>query len=433
MINKVRTGDQRWVREHNLSVVINYLWEAREPVLISQITGHSGLNKSTVGSLIDQLQSLGFVRENGILGERPGRPGILLEINPHMGCLVNLEINVGFLLAVITNFQAKILWRQRLDFPLEDIGSAQKQQWIITEAIALIKKAIDQVKQNGMRLLGIGIGAPGLVDIQSGALLFAPNLKVHNLPIGEIMRRQYANTPLVVENEANAAALGEQMLGAARGYENFLYLSAGVGLGGGLVIDGKLYRGNDGVGGEVGHMTLEPDGPQCNCGNRGCWETLVGPTAIIQKARRLAAENKAPVLSRICQNKLEHIKIEQVIEAAELGEPAVLQVFGEAGRYLGMGIANLLNAFNPRLVVLGGVLSLAGPFILDSAWEEVKKRSLTAARQHVEILLSAFRSDACVMGTTAIFLREIFNNPLAWYETWLGQSASTIASLEHSI
>jgi glucokinase len=189
-----------------------------------------------------------------------------------------------------------------------------------------------------------------------------------------------------------------------------------VGLGGGLMIDGKLYGGVGGYAGEIGHMTLVPDGPLCACGNRGCWETLVGPTAILARVQQAAHEGRTPILLSLPEihGDARAVRTAHVFEAAARGEAAVQQVLDDVGSYLGIGIASLLNAFNPSLVVLGGVLSLAGPYLLPRAQHEVEARALSAARAHVEIKLSAFKFDACVMGGASLIVREILANPTAW-------------------
>jgi predicted NBD/HSP70 family sugar kinase len=217
-----------------------------------------------------------------------------------------------------------------------------------------------------------------------------------------------------VENEANAAALGEHMLGVAKQVDHFVYLSAGVGLGGGLFTEGKLQGGAGGFAGEIGHMTIEPDGPLCNCGNRGCWEMLVGPRAIVQRLRGAVIEGHAPKLLALCQGNPDAIQMEHILQSAAQGEPAVLRSLDEVGRYLGIGIANLVNVLNPSLVVLGGVLSLAGPYLLPRAQKELDARALAATRRSVKIVLSAFKFDACVMGGIALTLRAILNNPVRW-------------------
>jgi predicted NBD/HSP70 family sugar kinase len=163
-------------------------------------------------------------------------------------------------------------------------------------------------------------------------------------------------------------------------------------------------------------MTLVPDGPQCNCGNRGCWETLIGPRAIIDRVRQAATLGHTPLLMALPEvdGDVSTIRMNHVLQAAALNEPAVLNALDEVGRYLGIGVASLVNAFNPSLVVLGGVLSLAGPYVLLRTQQEVNARALTAARESVTICLSTFRSDACVMGGVSLIVRDILNSPADW-------------------
>jgi glucokinase-like ROK family protein len=412
MKRRYRTADQNWVRERNLAIVLSYLWEAGGSISRTRLTEISGLNKSTIGSLLSQLQAWGFVKEAGHVSSRPGRPGIMLDLNPDAGRVIGAEIGVDFISVVLADMKANVVWQHQIE-TANGAGKPSQSQ-VLEQTEGLVQAALQQASDSGHRLFGIGLGVPGLVDHATGTLLFAPNLGWSNVPLRDMWRR--FNVPVIVENEANAAALGERMLGAAKQVDNFIYLSAGVGLGGGLVIDGKLYGGVGGYAGEVGHMTLAPDGPQCNCGNRGCWETLIGPTAIIERVQQAANEDRTPILMSLPEidGDVKAIRMKHVLEAAERGEPVVLHVLDDVGRYLGIGIASLLNAFNPSLVVLGGVLSLAGPYILPRAQREVEARALTAARTGVNVILSAFKFDACVMGGVSLILREILSNPTAW-------------------
>ncbi len=407
---RYRTGDQNWVRERNLSIVLHYIWDAGHPIARARLTEISGLNKSTMGNLLTQLQAWRFVRETGTVNVGPGRPGVMIDIDPNGGRLIGAEIGVDFVSVVLTDFKANVVWRKKIDTN----GSARQQAEVLALTERLFQEAIDDTRAAGQRLLGIGVGVPGLVDHATGTLLFAPNLGWRNVPLRDMWRRY--GVPVIIENEANAAALGEHMIGTAKNVDNFIYLSAGVGLGGGVIIDGKLYGGVGGYAGEIGHMTLVPDGPQCACGNRGCWETFVGPTAILDRVREAAQQGRTPILMSLPDvlGDVRAIRLPHVVEAAARGEEAVRHVLDEVGRYLGIGIANLLNAFNPSMVVLGGVLSLAGPYLLPRARREVEARALSAARSNVEIKLSAFKFDACVMGGASLITREILNDPTAW-------------------
>ncbi len=402
------------MRERNLAIVLNYLWEAGRPISRADLTKTSGLNKSTVGSLLTQLQSWGLVKESGISNQRPGRPGVLIDINPDAGRIIGAEIGIGFVTVIVADMKAKVLWRRNVKTteagkPLTELSQAE----VLEQAEHLVQEAIAKAMTCDCRLCGIGLGVPGLVNHSTGTLLFAPNLGWRNVPFRDMWHQRFG-VPVIVENEANAAALGEHVLGVAKQLGNFVYLSAGVGLGGGLVIDGKLYGGTGGYAGEIGHMTLEPEGPQCNCGNRGCWEMLVGPRAILQRVRQAAVEGRAPDLLAQCGGNANAIQMEHVLQAAAQDQPAVLSALAEVGRYLGIGIANLINALNPKMVVLGGVLSAVSPYILPRAQYEVNQRALETAREGMQIKISAFQLDACVMGGIALILRGILNNPVIW-------------------
>ncbi|MBI5030312.1 MAG: ROK family protein [Chloroflexi bacterium] len=195
-----------------------------------------------------------------------------------------------------------------------------------------------------------------------------------------------------------------------------IYLMGGMGLGGSLVVDHKLLDGVDGFAGEVGHMTIDPKGPQCNCGNRGCWETFVSPTAIIRRVGEAVIAGPSPqfLMHPDIAGNPDRIRMEHIVRAAMNGESVVLETLGEVGRYLGIGIVNLVNVFNPGLVVLGGALSLVGPYILPSAQSEIERRAMVAAQQSIEIKLSAFKFDGGVIGGAALIIQKILGNPTLW-------------------
>ncbi len=413
MKRRFRTGDQFWVRERNTAIVLNYLWEAGQAVSRTHLVEASGLTKSTVGSILSQLESWGFVRETGMSGLRPGRPGVLVDMDAKSSHMIGVEIGVGFVAVVAANLKGQVIWRGRIELP-DQVPPRQDQAGVLQKAERLVREAISATAL-GSRLLGIGVTVPGLVDHATGTLLRAPDLKWTPVPLADLWQKRF-NTPVIVENDANAAALGERMLGVARQVDNFFYLYADIGLGGAIIIGGELYGGARGFAGEIGHTTLVPDGPPCNCGNRGCWETLIGPVSIVRRVRQAVNEGRVPSLISFAgtHSDVEAIRMEHVLDAAAQGEPAVLEILQEVGHYLGIGIANLVNAFDPGLVVMGGVMSLAGPYILPCAQQEINARVLLPARQGVQVNLSAFKFDCCVMGGVALVLRQILTNPAAW-------------------
>jgi glucokinase-like ROK family protein len=258
--------------------------------------------------------------------------------------------------------------------------------------------------------LGVAVGVPGLVDQATGALLFAPNLGWKDVPVRTILQRAF-DAPVFVDNEANLAALGEHYFGAAQGYGEVLYISAGVGLGGGVVHDGQLCRGVTGVAGELGHMTMDPDGDLCNCGNRGCWETLVSQQVLFRRIRQAIDAGHASQLSEAVNGDYSRLTVPLVAEAARANDSVALSALAWIGRNLGIGMASLVNALNPELVVFGGILSLAWDFMLPTVTEEMQSRALRWNREATQVVLARHGFDACVMGGVALVLQDILRGP----------------------
>lgn len=404
MALKTTTADQVLVRKLNTSLVLDHL-RTHGPLSRASLSAQTGLNRSTVSSMISGLIEERFVREIGLQPAARGRPGMLLELNPDGGCAVGVEIGVDFISIVLTDFVAQILWRQHVPSDGE-----RRQSTIIARAEKLVQEALAIGRERGLRHLGIGLGVPGLVDIRQGTLVFAPNLQWRDVPFTEMWSRRF-DLPVFVENEANAAALGEYYFGIARSVRNLIYLSAGIGLGGGIIINGKLFRGSGGYAGEVGHMTIDPEGDLCGCGKRGCWETVVGPRAIVRRVKQALKSDGNSLIYDLIDGDLNRVDVDTVVEAARSGDALAKTALFEVGVQLGVGIANLVNTFNPELVVLGGALSLASPFLLPVIERTVAEHALAKPCEIVKVVASAHGTDACVMGTVALVLDEILREP----------------------
>jgi glucokinase-like ROK family protein len=346
------------------------------------------------------------VRETGIDSGDIGRPSIQLNLNPKAGCIIGAEIGVDFISVILTNFSAEILWRQK-----ESTTALQGQEPILSLAMDILQNASLQAQARGLRLLGLGLGVPGLVDSSTGTLLFAPNLKWTNVPLRSRLRNKF-NVPVYVDNEASMAALGESYFGAARGSDFVLYVSSGVGLGGGIVLNRQVLPGAAGFAGEVGHMTMDPNGPRCNCGNFGCWETFVSQWAVFRRVREAIESGQASSLVEVAQGDLERLTFPMVVEAARGNDVVARAALEETGRYLGIGLANLINALNPQRVVFGGILSLGHEFLLQVIQEVVGQRALRWSRETTEIVVAAYGEDACAMGGVATVFHHSLSQPL---------------------
>jgi glucokinase-like ROK family protein len=403
--SQFRTGDQSLVREINLSVIMNHL-RTNAPISRAALAEATGLNKTTVSSLINELIERQFVQEIGLTSQNTGRPAVLLKLNPTVGFIVSCEIGVDFILVICADFSPKIIWRHE-----EHIDPGIGQRAILDRAIAILRQAIDVGRPACGTLLGVTVGLHGLVDQASGALLFAPNLGWKNLAVRAILQQAF-NAPLFVENEANIAALGERYFGAAQGYDEIVYISAtGIGLGGGIVHDGRVFSGVTGVGAEFGHMTMDPDGEICKCGNQGCWETQVSQQALFRHVWKRLDQGEASCLSELTGGKQSSLTIPLIVEAARAGDTVALDALRIVGRHLGIGIASLVNVLNPELVVFGGLLSLAGEFLMPVIEKELDQRALKWNREAMKLVLAKHGSDACVMGGVAVVYQAILAQP----------------------
>ncbi len=400
-----QTGDQALVRQINLSLVMNIL-RTQAPISRAALAQATGLNKATVSDLVFELMERGFIREVGMKSSGTGRPATLLTLHPSAGFIISCEIAVDFIEVMVTDFGPEIIWQVK-----EKIFPEMGQQAILERALALLLQATERGKTTSDCLLGVAIGVPGMVDSKTGTLLFAPNLGWNDVELLTFFEKADFGAPVFVDNEANLAALGEQFFGAAKGYDNVLYLSGNIGLGGGVVRDGHLCRGVSGVASEFGHMTMNPDGELCKCGNRGCWETQVTQKALYRYITEFIQSGKKSTLEKSAGN----YSVEMIVNAAKSGDEVAILALEKIGRYLGIGIASLLNALNPELVVLGGILSLAADFLLPIVNNEIENRALRWNRESARVVRAAHGADACVKGGIAVVYQSVLlqANPLA--------------------
>jgi glucokinase-like ROK family protein len=398
----ITTADQNSVRKFNSALVLDVL-RRQAPLSRAELAVATGLNRSTISSIINGLVDDGLVLETTFQSDRVGRPGLLLELNSSGGFAVGLEIGVDFLSVIVADFTANILWRERVES-----DPNQGQDTIIDHAFNIIERALDVGRSHSLRPLGIGIGIPALVDLQRGRVMLAPNLGWQDTPV-RLMCMQRFKLPVIVENDGNASALAEYYFGAAHDVQDFIYLSAGVGLGAGIVLGGKLLRGTHGFAAEIGHMVADPNGELCACGKRGCYETLVSPRPVVRRVQE--ALNTSKVMS-ILREKPHPITFDRVIEAARQKDEIALAALEQVGRDLGIVMSNLINVFNPEMMILGGVLGHASEFLMPVVEQSIKDNALTLSREAVKLSVSKFGDEACVMGAATLILDDILREPV---------------------
>jgi glucokinase-like ROK family protein len=401
------TSDQSYVREINLSTVLRLI-HTQSPISRAQIAVLTGLNKSTVSSLVDGLLTQNLIHETGSNSGATGRPATWLEINPNAGMIVGVELGVDFVSVAITDLLGNIIWRKN-----EETNPSDGQEKMLDQTLRIVKEAMAANKKRGMRFLGLGLSTPGTVDLDKGLLIFAPNLHWHNVPFRQIFQEQ-TKLRVFIENDANAAAIAEHLFGTARQSQNFIFVFAGVGIGGGLFLNGKLYRGKNGYAGEIGHSPImsEPSQTICHCGNRGCWETYANQFSIIQRIQARLEVKRSSIIPKLMADQHAPLSISLIKQAADSGDQEAIDAFTEAGHAMGQGFAGLINIFNPEKIVLGGPLSIVGEHLLPAIKETVAHHSLPEIDQQAEVLLSSFGPDASLIGAIAIVVDDVLSKPM---------------------
>jgi glucokinase len=257
------------------------------------------------------------------------------------------------------------------------------------------------------QLAGIGMGSPGPLNPYEGVIVHTPNLGFKDFPVRAMLEKEF-DVPAVVDNDVNVGTYGEFHFGAAKGLQHVVGLFPGTGIGGGLVLDGKLYRGANGSAGEIGHVVIQPDGPLCGCGQRGCIEAIASKTAIAKEAAALVTRGKAPIIAEGAGTKLDNIRSGILSKAYASGDPDIKEVVHHAARFLGMAMANLVNIFNPEAIVLGGgvVEAMPEPF-LEVSGGVMREQAMAYNCEGTKVLIAELGDDAVVFGGAKLIQEEL--------------------------
>jgi glucokinase len=266
------------------------------------------------------------------------------------------------------------------------------------------------MKVSGKTIAGLGIGAPGPLDTKRGVVLLTPNLGWTNFPLRDRLQTEL-NLPATLDNDANCAIFGEWWRGAARGARHVVGLTVGTGIGGGIVLDGAIYHGASDIAGELGHMTIDSTGRRCKCGNYGCLEAYASGPNIAARAVEGIEAGADTALPTYVHGNLERITAQVVYEAAHDGDEYALEVVRDTAKFLGAGVSNVINIFNPEVVVICGGVTLAGDRLFVPLRSEVKRRAFKPAVEVCRIVPGELTGTAGVYGAAAVFMRHTWGKP----------------------
>ena len=393
----VATGNHGSLRYQNITSILRLIYRDR-PISRVELSRITGLNKATVSSLVAELVESGCVR---FIGENPseraGRREVMMDIDPRKASAVSVEISIGNISVISADLAGETFLRNDASF--DPSLSAGK---VIAKAAKMANSAVNDAEAGNGKVAGVSVAVPGAVDIQTGRILFAPNLGWRNVPCLDVLRAKI-NYPVLVDNEASLAALGEHFFGSANGFHEVLYISAGVGLGGGLIVEGDVYRGSSGIAGEFGHMTVDINGKTCSCGKKGCWETVANESALFAEFRRLAPVTES--------GEDTSQMIDQILVSARSGEKPGLESLRFIAQSLAVGIDSLIKSFDPQRVVLGGTLSSLSEFLIPMITRELRQRPIFGLDRSADVVAGAFGPDAALKGGIARVIRAFLNAP----------------------
>lgn len=392
------------MRRHNLAAVLSRLHVAGS-VSRTGLASHTGLNRSTIADLIGELSALGLVEEYSAATQSgPGRPSPIVRTRPDGATALAIELAVDSIAVATVGLGGHVYSRLRVERPREPLTPDEA-----IDVIADLARPVLGSLPSRHSFLGVAVGVAGIARRSDGFVHLAPNIGWQDVPLGEMLDgRLDVEGPVLVANEADLGALAEHRRGWHPDVAHLIYVSGEVGIGAGLIVDGEPLLGSVSYAGEAGHTLINPAGRRCKCGAAGCWETEAGEAALLRHAGLQASETGLGVLDMVC-------------DRAAAGDEGILAAIAEVGRWLGIGIGNLVNIFNPDVVVLGGLFHRLYPHFKATVEESARTQALTASRENVMIVPSRLGADAPLIGAAELVLSKVITDPAGAPRTRVGE------------
>jgi glucokinase-like ROK family protein len=389
------TGNRDLIRAINRSHVLNAI-KTYGPIGRADIARRTGLSPATVTSISAKLISQDLVLEKSAGDSSGGRPPILLVINPKGAYVVGIKLTETHAICALTDLEALVISKSSMPLSGHDPDIVVND---LSQMVLSILRAQKIAKKN---LLGVGIGVAGIVDAEEGILRQSPIYGWDNVPLRSMLQSKL-HIPVYIENDVNTLTLTEKWFGHGQGLDNFLTVTVGRGVGLGIVANGQFYRGQTGGAGEFGHTAIDPQGPVCACGKRGCLEAYVGDPGLIRTAQEAVARGKLP-------GPIE--TLDDLLSLAQRGNKTAIRIFEEAGRILGLGVANLINLFNPKTIIISGEGTRESDFLFAPMKESIRQNTMPGLFDPGTVVIAPWGDDAWARGAAGLVLREVFESPI---------------------
>ncbi len=383
--SKARLGNSIVIRKWNLSSIFKAI-RKQGPISRIELTEITGCSAGTVSNHVRTLIKKGFVIETKKGISSGGRKPIQLMINPNKAYIFSIEIEVNQIKIVMFDLEIKVITKSIIPITYKD-----DYQKTLEQVFFEMDKMREEKNLKLDNLLGIGVAVPGLIDKEKGILEFAPNLGWKNVYILKIFKDKF-NLPVILDNEAKAAAIGEREFIYPK-MDNMVFISINEGIGCGVILNGELYRGASGNAGEFGHIIIDTNGPECHCGNRGCWETLASESYIVNRYLKSSNSNK-------------ELTKEKIYQLGKNGDKKIIEIFNEAGKNIGVGLVNIVNGLSPELLVIGGGIVEIKDYVYEEIIKKLEESALSISYKKVEIKFSELAGLAAVYGMADLIINE---------------------------
>ena len=396
----------RHVKNMNRKVILEFI-RNHGPITKAEMAARTRLSFTAINNIVDELIQEGLIMETGYDISSGGRKPVLLDINPDGVYTVGIHLSASVIKAALINFKGLPVIQEEAKF-----NNEADPDVIIKLIVHAVQSIIDQSGVPKEKIIGIGLASPGPLDPNRGIILSPPNIPgLTNVPIRDILE-QAIGMKVIVEKDANVMALAELWYGAAQGLSNIIYVDADIGIGSGIIFNRIIYQGFPYGAGEIGHGTIELDGPKCNCGNYGCLEAVASGMAIVRRAGEEIRRGASSSLASIYAEREDIVDLASIINAAKRNDELAVNLLKQSARYLGIALANIINMITPESIVIGGCLVNEFPPYFDQLREVALQRSFASFHKDSMLRRSSLKHQAGVIGAGTLNLEKFLSSGL---------------------
>ena len=404
-MSKPRRGNRDLIKAMNRNLVLNIV-RTQGPLSRTQLTDIAGLSVGAISQITNELLTDKWLLVAGEGDYTGGRRQEMLRLNPTRGYVVGLKLMETRVVCAVTDLETTVLRYIECQLDADHTPNA------ISRALAeVVEQALSETAIERSQICGVGIGLAGVADYQSGIVRYSPFFRWRNVPLADLVATQL-QLPVYIENDVNTLTITEQLFGPGHKVEDFAVVTVGRGIGMGMVMNSQLYRGTYGGAGELGHITIDPDGPQCDCGKNGCLEALAADPAVVLYVERALRGGAGSVLQA-------PVKFVDVVAAAQQGDELAQKALARSGRYLGMGLAIVVNLLHPALIILSGEGVIAGEYRLQPMFAALRENGFDSLLESVEIVVEPTDDQTWARGAASFVVGKLFESPLVGISEWV--------------